>query len=45
MPRSGYFRRFDPSNECFTTLSGALSPCRNVNTAFRVSPRSSSTTR
>src|SRR2546422_6790918 len=40
-----YFRRFDPSSECFTTLSGTVSPCRTVNTAFRLNPRSTSTTR
>ena len=46
MPASPFhFRRFDPSNEWFTTLSGTLSPCRSVNTALRRNPRSSSTTR
>src|SRR3989449_1089404 len=43
--RRAHFRRFDPSNECLTTLSGTWSPCRTVNTAFRRNPRSSSTTR
>src|SRR5947208_2296983 len=40
-----HLRRFDPSNECFTTLSGTCSPCRSVNTVLRRNPRSTSTTR
>src|SRR5260370_21983704 len=40
---AAHFRRFDPTSECRTTLSGTPSPSRRVNTALRLHPRSSST--
>lgn len=40
-----YLRCFEPSIECFTTLSGTDCPCRTVKTALRLNPRSISTTR